>query len=236
MKFTFVTLFESLIRPYFQDSILKRAVEKELIEIDFYNPRDFSLNKHKKVDNYKAGGGAGLILSPQPLYDTLKNIEEKYEKPYFIFPTPVGKTFNQNDAKRLAKKNHIVFVNGRYEGIDERIIEMFADEVLSIGDYILTGGELASLTMSDAISRNVDGVLGNKQSLDEESFEEILLEAPAYTKPNEFMQSEIPKEFLKGNHGKIHSLKKELSIEKTKFYRPDLYHKWLISQRIEIEK
>ena len=232
VKFTYITLFPNLIKPYFSDSILKRAIDKNLINIEFFNPRDFSTDKHKKVDNYKAGGGAGLLMSPQPLFDTLTDIIEK-ENPYIIFTSPVGKKFNQNDAKRLASKKNIIFVCGRYEGIDERIIEMFADEILSIGDFILTGGELASLVMSDAIARNVENVLGNKQSLEEESFEEILLEAPAYTKPNIFARKEIPKEFLKGNHGKIALLKKEMSIKKTKFYRPDLYKKWQIMQRNE---
>ena len=231
VKFIFVTLFPNLIEPYFGDSILKRAVDKNLLEIEFFNPRDFAINKHKKVDNYKAGGGAGLLMSPQPLFDTLKFIQKKYENLYIIFPAPVGKKFNQNDAKRLALKENIVFVCGRYEGIDERIIEIFADELLSIGDFILTGGELASLVMSDAIARNVEGVLGNKQSLDEESFEEILLEAPAYTKPNNFKDLEIPKEFLNGNHKKIALLKKELSIRKTKFYRPDLLKNWEIIEK-----
>ena len=227
VKFTYITLFPNLIKPYFSDSILKRAIDKNLINIEFFNPRDFSTDKHKKVDNYKAGGGAGLLMSPQPLFDTLTDIIEK-ENPYIIFTSPVGKKFNQNDAKRLASKKNIIFVCGRYEGIDERIIEMFADEILSIGDFILTGGELASLVMSDAIARNVENVLGNKQSLEEESFEEILLEAPAYTKPNSFRDLEIPKEFLNGNHKKIALLKKELSIKKTKFYRPDLLKNWKI--------
>ncbi len=231
MKFTFVTLFENLIKPYFEDSILKRAIEKRVISIEFYNPRDFSKNKHKKVDDYKAGGGAGLLLSPQPLYDCLTEIKKKSPNGYFIFVTPVGKRFNQNDSKRLAKKEHLIFVNGRYEGIDERILELFADEVLSIGDYILTGGELASLVISDSISRNIEGVLGNSSSLEEESFEEILLEAPSYTKPNIFNKMAIPKEFLKGNHAKIHSLKLTLSKNKTRFHRPDLYKKWIVKEK-----
>ncbi len=231
VRFIFVTLFPNLIEPYFGDSILKRAIDKNLLEIEFYNPRDFSTNKHKKVDNYKAGGGAGLLLSPQPLFDTLTFIKKKYEDSHIIFPTPVGKKFNQPDAKRLSAKKNIIFVCGRYEGIDERIIELFADELLSVGDFILTGGELASLIMSDAISRNITGVLGNSQSLDEESFEELLLEAPSYTKPNILGDLEIPKEFLKGNHGKIALLKKNMSIKKTRFHRPDLYKKWQIMQR-----
>lgn len=223
MNFTFVTLFKNLISPYFEDSILKKAIEKNLISIDFYNPRDYTLNKHNKVDDYQAGGGAGLLLNAQPLNDTLKDIRSKNPDAYFIFPAPAGKPFVQADAKRLAKKEHLVFVNGRYEGIDERVVEMYADEIFSIGDYVLTGGELASCVMSDAISRNVAGVLGNEESLFEESFEDMLLEAPSFTKPAVYENKSVPSEFLKGNHAKISNLKNEMAKLKTKYFRPDLY-------------
>ncbi|WP_024953736.1 tRNA (guanosine(37)-N1)-methyltransferase TrmD [Sulfurospirillum arcachonense] len=223
MKFTYVTLFENLISPYFEDSILKKAIEKNLLSIDFYNPRDYTKNKHNKVDDYQAGGGAGLLLNAQPLFDTLKDIKSKNPNAYFIFPAPAGKPFVQVDAKRLAKKEHIVFVNGRYEGIDERVVETYADEIFSIGDYVLTGGELASTVMSDAISRNISGVLGNEDSLEEESFENKLLEAPSFTKPTIFENKSIPSEFLKGNHGKISNLKNEMAKLKTKYFRPDLF-------------
>lgn len=220
MKFTFVTLFKNLIEPYFQDSILKRALEKKLFEIDFENPRDYSCDKFSKVDDYMCGGGAGLLMTPQPLNDCLLQICKHNAKSHIIFVTPVGKPFKQIDAKRLANYQHIVFVNGRYEGIDERIIERFADEVFSIGDFILTGGELASLVMSDAIARNIDGVLGNIESLVMESFENDLLEAPSFTKPEVFENLSIVSEFLKGNHSKIADLKKQMAICKTKYYRP----------------
>lgn len=223
MNFTFVTLFKNLIAPYFEDSILKRAIEKDLINIDFYNPRDYTVNKHNKVDDTQAGGGAGLLLNAQPLFDTLKEIRTQSPNAYFIFPVPAGKPFVQADAKRLANKEHIVFVNGRYEGIDERVVETFADELFSIGDYVLTGGELASTVMSDAISRNVAGVLGNEESLSEESFENMLLEAPSFTKPANFENKLIPSEFLKGNHAKMSNLKNEMAKLKTKYFRPDLY-------------
>ena len=223
MKFTFVTLFENLISPYFEESILKRAIENKKIEIDFKNPRDYTKNKHNKVDNYQAGGGAGLLMFPQPLCDLLDIIKKQNPQAHIVFPVPSAKPFRQIDAKRLAKKEHIVFVSGRYEGIDERVIEKYADEVFSIGDYVLTGGELASLVMSDAISRNINGVLGNKDSLSEESFEDGSLEAPSFTKPNIFRGSSIPSEFLKGNHAIICTLKKEMSGLKTKYFRPDLF-------------
>jgi tRNA (guanine37-N1)-methyltransferase len=220
MQFTFVTLFPSLIEGYFSDSILKRAIENNFIKYQFYNPRNYSLHKHQKVDTPAIGGGAGMVMSNQPLFDCLADITNKTIKPHFIFTTPVAKTFNQNDAKRLSKKENIVFISGRYEGIDERVIEMYADEVFSIGDYILTGGELPSLIMMDAISRNIKGVLGNSSSLEIESFENLLLEAPSFAKPKNFREKLAPSELLKGNHSRIANLKIAMSECKTKFFRP----------------
>ena len=223
MRYTFVTLFSNIIKGYFEDSILSRAIKHGLIDIKYVNPRDYSCNKHKKVDDTSFGGGAGMLMCPQPLYDTLESIKHKDDNTYIIFLLPAGKQFVQNDAKRLAKKEHIVFVSGRYEGIDERVIEEFADEVFSIGDYVLTGGELPSLVMCDAISRNIDGVLGNAESLIDESFEEHLLESPSFTKPQKYKEKGVPSEFLKGNHSKIRSLKFALAKCKTSFFRPTRY-------------
>ncbi|MEA1915511.1 MAG: tRNA (guanosine(37)-N1)-methyltransferase TrmD [Campylobacterota bacterium] len=229
MRYTFVTLFPNLIEFYFKDSILKRACEANLIEYEFYDPRDYTKNKHNKVDDTMCGGGAGMLMSPQPLFDTLEDIKSKNPDAYIVFPLAAAKPFKQNDAKRLAKKKNIVFVSGRYEGIDERVIETFAHEVFSIGDYILTGGELPSLVMMDAISRNVEGVLGNECSLEMESYnncidegEQIaLLEAPSFTKPKIFRNLSVVSELLKGNHAKILDLKRKLSIYKTQYYRPN---------------
>ncbi len=225
MNYTFVTLFESLVKHYFEDSILSRAINDNIININFINPRDYTFDKHKKVDDYQAGGGAGLLIKPEPLFLVLDEIKQKDKNSHIIFTTPVGKPFKQIDAKRLSKKDHVVFVTGRYEGIDERVIEKYADELFSIGDFILTGGELPSLCMCDAISRNIPKVLGNADSLDIESFEKDLLEAPAFTKPNNFKGSEIIKDYLKGNHAKIQSLKNRLSVCKTNYFRPDLFKK-----------
>jgi tRNA (guanine37-N1)-methyltransferase len=227
MKYTFVTLFPNLIEGYFKDSILKRAIEKGMIEIEYINPRDYSTNKHSKVDDTAVGGGAGMVMNPQPLFDCLDALKCQDADVHIIFVTPVAKTFVQNDAKRLAKKSHVAFVSGRYEGIDERAIEKYADEVFSIGDYILTGGELASLVICDATSRNIQGVLGNSESLEIESFETPLLEAPSFSKPQNYEGLSVPSEYLKGNHSKIRSLKLALSEAKTKFFRPEqlLKHK-----------
>ncbi|RBQ28920.1 tRNA (guanosine(37)-N1)-methyltransferase TrmD [Aliarcobacter vitoriensis] len=221
MKFTFVTLFPNLIEPYFKDSILKRAVESNFISYEFSNPRDFTTNKHKKVDDAMIGGGAGMLLFCQPLFDCLDDIKKKNKDAYIVFPLAAAKPFHQNDAKRLAKKKNIVMVSGRYEGIDERVIEKYANEVFSIGEYILTGGELPSLVMCDAIARNVDGVLGNADSLEVESYENNLLEAPSFAKPEKYQNLSVIKEFLKGNHSKICDLKFQMSICKTKYYRPN---------------
>ncbi len=221
MRYTFVTLFPELISGYFEDSILKRARDEGLIEIAYLNPRDYASNKHLKVDDTPAGGGAGMVMSAQPLESCLSALIASDPKVHIVFLTPVAKAFVQNDAKRLAKKEHIAFVSGRYEGIDERIIETYAHELYSVGDYILTGGELPSLIMADAISRLVDGVLGNQASLETESYETFLLEAPSFTKPANFKNMSIPSEFLKGNHSKICSLKLDLSQSKTKFFRPE---------------
>ena len=223
MRYTFVTLFPFIVEGYFTQSILARAIESGHIQIDYANPRDFTTDKHNKVDEPMIGGGAGMLMTPQPLCDTLDSILSTSPDAHIIFLSPAAKRFNQNDSKRLATKNHIIFVSGRYEGIDERVIELYADEVLSIGDYVLTGGELASMVMCDAISRNVSGVLGNSNSLDCESFEDGLLEAPSFTKPDIYNDIGVVSEFSKGNHSKIADLKKQMALCKTKYFRPDLY-------------
>jgi len=223
MKFTYLTLFPNIIKGYFTDSILKRAVESKFIELDYINPRDYTTNKHNKVDEPMIGGGAGMLMTPQPLFDAIDAIKKTSPDVYVVVATPVGKPFVQNDAKRLAKKGHIVFVSGRYEGIDERFIESKADELFSVGDFILTGGELASMVMSDAIARNVEGVLGNSDSLSVESFEASALEAPSFSKPKIYNEIGVPSELLKGNHGKISDLKNVMAKCKTKYFRPDMH-------------
>lgn len=221
MKFSFVTLFPNLIKPYFEESILSKAINSNLISCDFYNIRDFTKDKNKKVDLPMIGGGAGMLLFCQPLFDCLNEIKKENNNAYIVFPLAAAKPFKQQDAKRLAKKEHIVFVSGRYEGIDERVIEKYANEVFSIGEYVLTGGELPSLVMADAISRNIENVLGNSTSLEVESYENNLLEAPSFAKPEIYENKSVVKEFLKGNHSRISDLKFQMSICKTKYYRPN---------------
>jgi len=225
MRFTFVSLFPKMIEGYFEHSILARAIAAGHLSIDYTNPRDFSTNRHKKVDEPMIGGGAGMLMTPQPLDDALSNVLAQSPKAHVIFLTPVGKPFRQHDAKRLADYEHIVLVAGRYEGIDERIIEEYADEVFSVGDAILTGGELPAMMLCDAISRNIPGVLGNSDSLNVESFEGAVLEAPSFTKPDIYRGRGIVSEFLKGNHSKIADLKKRMALQKTQYFRPDLFQK-----------
>ena len=224
MRFTFVTLFPQIVEGYFTDSILRRAIDAEHIAIDYLNPRDFSTNRHHKVDEPMIGGGAGMLMTPQPLDDALRSILKDSPQAHVIFLTPVAKPFRQHDARRLAAQHdHIVLVAGRYEGIDERVIEAHADEVFSVGDAVLTGGELPALMVCDAVSRMVPGVLGNSDSLHVESFDNALLEAPSFTKPDVYGGRRIVSEFLKGNHSKIADLKMRMALSKTRYFRPDLY-------------
>ncbi len=226
MKFTFLSLFPSLIWGYFSDSILKRALDSGLIEVEVIDFREFSTDKHKKVDNYQASGGAGLVICADILESALRQIATPQS--HTVYLTPVAKPFCQYDAKRLAQnQSHIIFICGRYEGVDERVIEAFVDEVFCIGDYILTGGEIASLVLCDCISRQIPRVVGNAESLQGESFENNLLESPIFTKnmnnEKNIANLSIPLDYLKGNHSKIRTFKHKLAMAKTKYFRPDLY-------------
>ncbi len=217
MKIIFLTLFPNIISCYFEDSVLKRALEKNLFEVEFVNFREYSTNRFKRVDTPLVGGGAGMIIDNEALRYALKDLKSKYKSKKVIFLTPVGKKFNQKDAVRLADEEVLILVCGRYEGFDERLIEDFADEVLSIGDYILTGGELGALVIADAVLRNVKGVLGNSESLKGESFESNLLEPPQFSKTGE-----VPQILKSGNHAKIKKWQNSLAVQKTRFHRPDL--------------
>ncbi len=226
MKFTFLSLFPNLISGYFCDSILKNAIDSRLIEVEIIDFREFSEHKHKKVDDYQVSGGAGLVIRAEVIENVLNYIRS--ESSHIIYLTPVAKKFDYHDAKRLASShNHIIFICGRYEGVDERIVEEFVDEVFCIGDYIITGGELGALVLCDCISRNVPFVLGNANSLNGESFEDNLLESPVFTRNynnnKKTSNLQIPSEYSKGNHSKIKIFKYELSSRKTKYFRPDIY-------------
>ncbi|CBG39598.1 tRNA (guanosine(37)-N1)-methyltransferase TrmD [Helicobacter mustelae] len=228
MHFHFFTLFPQIIAPYFSQSILKLAKEKNLIRIQITNIRDFASPPHFKVDNAQVGGGAGQIIDLEILQLALNPIKNTH---HIIFLTPCGKAFNQNDAVRLAKtKKNIALVCGRYEGFDERAIELYANEVFSIGDFILTGGELAALCLCDSIARQIPQVLGNTKSLQGESFEQHLLEAPVFSKSKIKSEKNAkktpPSEYSKGNHSIMQDLKLDLALAKTKYFRPDLFQLW----------
>lgn len=224
MKFSFLTLFPQLIESYFADSILKRALERELIDFEILNIRNYANDKYKKADEPPISGGAGQVIKADVLGRALQDVKDSH----IIFLSPCGKPFNNNDALRLSQKSHISFVCGRYEGFDERVIEEFGDEVMSVGDFIVTGGELPALMMCDSVARQIKGVLGNEDSLKQESFEDFLLEAPNFAKisSGNTLFLTPPSEYSKGNHSKIADLKKCLAICKTKYFRPDLYQKY----------
>ncbi|MCB4302738.1 tRNA (guanosine(37)-N1)-methyltransferase TrmD [Clostridioides difficile] len=227
MRFHIMTLFPEIFNSYMDESIMKRAVEKGIIEVHIYNIRDFSNNKHKKVDDYPFGGGAGMVMTPQPIYDTYKHIitTHNISNPSVIYLTPKGKVYNQSIAKQMSLKEDIILLCGHYEGIDERIIDLIVTDEISIGDYVLTGGELPALIMIDSISRLIPGVLNQEESFEEESFKDNLLEYPHYTRPRDFEGLKVPEVLLSGNHKKIDEWRREESIRITKERRFDLYKK-----------
>ena len=226
MRFHIMTLFPEIFHSYLNESIMKRAIEKEIIEVHVYNIRDFSTNKHKKVDDYPFGGGAGMLMTPQPIYDTYKHIVETHniENPRVVYLTPKGQVYKQEIASDLALGEDIILLCGHYEGIDQRIIDLIVTDEVSIGDYVLTGGELPALIMIDSISR-LPGVLSQNESFEEESFKDDLLEYPHYTRPREFMGMKVPDVLLSGNHQNIEKWRLEESKKITKLRRPDLYKK-----------
>ena len=222
-----MTLFPEIFHSYMSESIMKRAIEKEIIEVHVYNIRDFSANKHKKVDDYPFGGGAGMLMTPQPIYDTYKHIVETHniENPRVVYLTPKGKVYKQDIACDLSSNEDIILLCGHYEGIDQRIIDLIVTDEISIGDYVLTGGELPALIMIDSIARLIPGVLSQNESFEEESFKDDLLEYPHYTRPREFMGMKVPDVLLSGNHQRREKWRLEESKKITKLRRPDLYKK-----------
>lgn len=224
MKFHILTLFPEIFKSL-NVSILKKAIENKKIDIDIINIRDFSKDKHRKVDEKIYGGGAGMLIRPDVVYDSYMSIpEDEMQNAKVIYLTPKGKVLNQKKVVELSKLENIILLCGHYEGIDERVIEEIVDEEISIGDYILTGGEIPAMVMIDSISRNIDGVI-SKESLQEESFNNNLLEGPQYTKPLIFKGKEVPKILLSGNHQEISKFRKEQAIKATKNKRPELLEK-----------
>lgn len=244
MNFHIMTLFPEMVTQGLETSILGRATEKKLITVDAVNIRDYTADlKHRKVDDYTYGGGAGMLMQAQPVYDCWKAVEERIQgetsspgKTRVIYVTPHGSVFNQHMAEDFSKEEDLIFLCGHYEGVDERVLEEIVTDYVSIGDYVLTGGELPAMVMIDAISRLVPGVLNNDESAETESFHEDLLEYPQYSRPEEWMGRKVPAILLSGDHAKVDAWRLEQSVERTRKRRPDLYEKWLAAHPPKPEK
>lgn len=224
MNFHVMTLFPKMIEDGLNTSITGRAIKEGLINLNCVDIREYTTDKHGHVDDYPYGGGAGMVMQAQPIYDCYMDIVKKnnIKKPRVVFLTPTGRVFNQQMSRELAKEDDIIFLCGHYEGVDERVIELIVTDNVSIGDYVLTGGELPAMVMIDSISRNIKGVLNNKDSAETESFTTNLLEYPQYTRPVVFMDKKVPDVLLSGHHKNIEKWRMEKSVERTKERRPDL--------------
>lgn len=226
MKFDVLTLFPEIIQNYCSYSIMKRAKEADIISVNTVNPRDYTLDKHKKVDDTPYGGGAGMVLMAQPYVDAYESIE-KLSNSITIMLSPQGEPLKDSLVNDLSKYDQIVMLCGHYEGFDERIRDIINPMEISLGDFVLTGGELPALCLIDAVSRKIEGTLGKIESADEDSFSNGLLEYPHYTKPREYRGLRVPEVLLNGNHKDINEFRLNQSIERTKLRRPDLYEKWI---------
>ncbi len=228
VHFYVLTLFPDMVMDGLNTSVIGRAIQNGIIDIEAVNIRDYTTNKHKKVDDYPYGGGAGMVMQAQPIYDAYMSIVNRIGKrPRTIYLTPQGSVFKQSLAKEFALEEDLIFLCGHYEGVDERVLEEIVTDYVSIGDYVLTGGELPAMVMVDAISRMVPGVLTNQESGETESFYNYLLEYPQYSRPEEWNGKKVPQVLLSGHHKNIAAWRLEQSIERTKEHRPDLYEKYL---------
>lgn len=226
MIFDVLTLFPEMIESHCKYSILKRAVENEILSVNTVNPRDYTLDKHKKVDDTPYGGGAGMVLMAQPYVDAYESLE-KSENSITVMLSPQGEPLNDTIVNEFATYEQIVMLCGHYEGFDERIREIIKPREISIGDFVLTGGELPALCLIDAISRKIEGTLGKIESADEDSFSNGLLEYPHYTKPREYRGISVPEVLLNGNHKDINEFRYQESLKRTMLKRPDLYQRYV---------
>ncbi len=223
MRIDCLTLFPDMMKGVLDESIIGRATKAGILDIRYTNIRDFAENKHNRVDDTPYGGGMGMVMQAGPIYRAYQSlVEDGAPKPKVIYMSPQGRVFNQEIAKELAREEHLVFLCGHYEGVDERIIEEIVDEELSIGDYVLTGGEIPALTVIDAVSRMIPGVLPSEEAFSEESLYNGLLEYPQYTRPPEFLGREVPEVLLSGHHENIAKWRREQSVLRTLEKRPDL--------------
>lgn len=221
LRFDIITIFPDMFSSIINESIIKRAQEKKKVEINIHDLRDYTNDKHRKVDDRPFGGGPGMVLTAQPLFDAVKRIKGR-RKACVIYMDPGGKPFSQPAAKQLTKQRNLIIICGHYEGVDERVRFELVDESISIGDYVLTGGEIPAMVVVDAVTRLIPGVLGKEESLVTESFEGNLLEAPSYTRPANFRGIKVPDVLLSGNHLAIQKWQNEESLKRTKKHRPDL--------------
>ncbi len=227
MKISIITAFPDLVRQPVQESILKQAQKKTDITISVYDLRDYAYDKHKIVDDYPYGGGYGMVLKPEPYFEALEDVIAQYpEKPKVVYASPQGVVFSQKKAHTLAEEKNLIFICGHYKGIDQRVIDTFVDEEISIGDYIISGGEVASLVIIDAVVRLQPGVLNHIESADTDSFSDGLLDSPYYTRPEEYRDLIVPEVLLSGHHAKIDEWRLEKKTAKTKQVRPDLYKEY----------
>ena len=225
MKITILTIFPEMFESVLNSSILGRAREQGLVEVECVDIRPFSDRKHKNTDDYPFGGGAGMVMLAQPIMDAMKHVTGENFSGRRIYMGPRGTTLTTAKARELAKEEHLVLLCGHYEGVDQRALDACIDEEISIGDYILTGGELAAMVLTDAVSRFIPGVLGSGESAEEESFSDGLLEYPQYTRPRELNGMEVPEVLLSGDHAKIKAWRRQESLRATKRFRPDLLEK-----------
>ena len=225
MKITILTIFPEMFESVLNSSILGRAREQGLVEVECVDIRTFSDRKHKNTDDYPFGGGAGMVMLAQPIMDAMKHVTGENFSGRRIYMGPRGTTLTTAKARELAKEEHLVLLCGHYEGVDQRALDACIDEEISIGDYILTGGELAAMVLTDAVSRFIPGVLGSGESAEEESFSDGLLEYPQYTRPRELNGMEVPEILLSGDHAKIKAWRRQESLRATKKFRPDLLEK-----------
>jgi tRNA (guanine37-N1)-methyltransferase len=218
----------------FNESILKRAHEKGLLEFRTHDLRDYSLNKHKKVDDYPFGGGVGLVMNVEPIARAIEGIKKEVPKARTLLMSPSGKPFNQEKARELSAESNLILVCGRYEGVDERVRLHCVDEEISIGDYVLSGGEIPAMAVVDAVARLVPGVLGDENSVVEESFSDSLLEYPQYTRPRDFKGKKVPEVLVSGNHKEIQKWQRKESLKKTAEVRPDLLNKLKLTDQDKV--
>jgi tRNA (guanine37-N1)-methyltransferase len=222
MKFDILTLFPGMFDGPFGESIIRRAIERGLIDIRLHAIRDYAFDKHKTTDDYPYGGGAGMVMKPEPLAACIENVTADRPAARVILTTPQGRPFGQALAAELAREEELLIICGRYEGVDERVRELFVDDEISLGDYVLTGGEMAAMVIVDAVSRLVPGVLGSDESATDDSFSDGLLEYPQYTRPPEFRGLGVPEVLMSGNHAEIARWRRRMALERTWRKRPDL--------------